>query len=174
MSRLSVKTESLTTQSDVPLEEQFSAPNRRRMSGPGMRTFQAIADLWGMDEKARLRVLGFPSRSVFFKWTKAAREHEDFTLPADVLLRISAVLGIHKALQILFQHEADGLAWLRKPHQALPFGDKPPLQLATSGTQDGLMLVRRFLDAARGGLYMAPNEIDTQAHVMTEEDIIFV
>jgi hypothetical protein len=39
------------------------------------------------------------------------------------------------------------------------FGGQPPLALVTSGTLDGLMPVRRFLDAARGGLYMPPNAL---------------
>jgi hypothetical protein len=40
------------------------------------------------------------------------------------------------------------------------FGGRPPLDLVTSGSQDGLLSVRRFLDGARGGLYMQPNTID--------------
>ncbi|WP_141679144.1 MbcA/ParS/Xre antitoxin family protein, partial [Acinetobacter baumannii] len=93
-------------------------------------------------------------------WAKAAREHRDITLDVDVLLRISAVLGVHQALGVLFASEPEQLAWLRGPHQALIFGGRPPLDLVTSGTQDGILTVRRFLDAARGGLYMAPNGVD--------------
>lgn len=33
------------------------------------------------------------------------------------------------------------------------------MDLVTSGSQDGLLTVRRFFDAACGGHYMAPNEI---------------
>ena len=40
------------------------------------------------------------------------------------------------------------------PHQAPVFGGYPPLDIVTNGTQDGLMTVRRFLDGARGGVYM--------------------
>ena len=43
----------------------------------------------------------------------------------------------------------------------------------TSGTQDGLMAVRRFLDAARGGPYMPPNELDRNFVPYRDEDIVF-
>jgi len=67
---------------------------------------------------------------------------------------------VHQALGILFASEAEAARWLRMPHAAPVFGGKPPLALLTCGTQDGLLSVRRFLDAARGGLYMPPNSLD--------------
>lgn len=152
---------------------RFSPANRRRLSGPGLRVFQTIADLWDLTEDERLLVLGMPSRSAYYGWTKAAREHSDVTLPADMLTRISAVLGIHKALRILFASEREGIEWLRGPHGAPVFGGQPPIAIATAGTQDGLMMVRRFLDAARGGLYMPPNGADVQFAPLTDEDIVF-
>lgn len=112
----------------------------------------AIADLWWLTEEERRLVLGLPSRSTFHHWAKTVREHGEITLDVDVPLRISAVLGIHQALQILYPDEREGVAWLRRPHRALVFGGKPPLALVISGTQDGVLTVRRFLDAARGGL----------------------
>lgn len=152
---------------------RFSPANRRRLSGPGLRTFLAIADLWRLAEVERLLVLGGPSRSTFYGWVKAARDHHDLTLPTDTLIRISVVLGIHKSLRILFQTEHDGVEWLRGPHQGQPFGGQPPMALVTGGTQDGLMTVRRFLDAARGGLFMPPNEADANALPLSDDDIVF-
>ena len=153
---------------------RFNATNRRRLSGPAMRTFIAIADLWALTQEERLLVLGLPSRSTYYGWVRAARDGDGLTLPTDTLLRISAVLGIHKALRILFASDQDGIRWLRDPHAALPFAGQPPIALALGGTQDGLMLVRRFLDAARGGLFMAPNAIDDLTPALSDEDIVFV
>ena len=150
----------------------FEAANRRRLSGPGLRTFLAIADLWGLSEEHRRRVLGYPPRSTYHSWVKQVREHHDITLSVDVLTRISAVLGIHQALGILHSGEAEGIAWLRGPHGAPVFGGRPPLELITSGSQDALLTVRRFLDAARGGLYMAPNAVDRGFTVYSDADIV--
>ena len=150
----------------------FSTAARRRLSAPGLRTFLAIADLWGLTEEQRRLILGMPPRSTYQSWVKAVREHRDILLDLDVLTRISAILGIHQALGVLHRTEQEGLAWLRGPHKAIVFGGKPPLELITSGSQDALLTVRRFLDGARGGLYMAPNAVDRDATPYTDADLV--
>jgi hypothetical protein len=152
---------------------RFQPAERRRLSAPALRTFLAIADLWGLNEEQRCLVLGMPSRSTYHGWARTAREHGELTLSVDVLLRISAVLGIHQALRILHATEQEGVAWLRRPHAATVFGGAPPLALVTSGTQDGLLTVRRFLDAARGGLYMPPNAADAGFVPLSDADLVF-
>jgi Protein of unknown function (DUF2384) len=151
---------------------RFTPTNRRRLSGPGLRTFLAIADLWGLSEEQRRLVLGLPSRSTYHNWVKTVREHGDITLAVDTLHRISAVLGIHQALGILFGAEHEGMQWLCAPHGATIFGGNPPLDRVVSGTQDGLMTVRRFLDAARSGRYMEPNALDAAFTPYTDADIV--
>ena len=162
----------------VPANERldvsrFAPENRRRLSAPALRTFLAIADLWGLREEERRLMLGFPSRSTYHNWAKQAREHGEFTLDVDVLLRLSAVLGIHQALGVLYGSDAEAVAWLRGPQDGGMFGGRPPLELMTSGAQDGLLAVRRFLDAARGGLYMPPNGIDAAFTPYDDKDIVF-
>lgn len=154
-------------------QSRFSPQNRRRLSAPGVRAFLAIADLWGLDEEQRLLILGCPARSTFYKWAKIAREHGEMTLDVDTLTRISAVLGIHQALGILHPSEKEGVAWLKTPHGATVFGGRTPLALVTSGTQDGLMTVRRFLDAVRGGIYMEPfGGLDRNFVPYRDEDLV--
>lgn len=152
---------------------RFSPAVRRRLSAPGLRTFLAIADLWGLSEDERLLMLGSPSRSTYYNWTKAVREHREITLDVDLLARLSAVLGVHQALGVLHGSEREGIAWLRTPHGAPLFGGRPPMALLACGAQDGLISVRRFLDAARGGLYMPPGAIDRDFQPYTDADIVF-
>src|SRR5260221_5279878 len=152
---------------------RFQQANRRRLSASALRTFLAIADLWGLTEEQRLLILGYPSRSTYHNWCKQAREHGAFPLDVDVLTRISAVLGIHQGLGILFPTEQLGVQWLRTPHSAVVFGGRPPLDLVTSGSQDGLLSVRRFLDGARGGLYMQPHTIDDAFKTYDDAEIVF-
>ena len=152
---------------------RFAPANRRRLSAPALRTFLAIADLWGLTEEQRLLILGYPSRSTYHNWCKQARKHGTFTLDVDVLMRISAVLGIHRGLGTLFPTEQLGVEWLRTRHSAVVFGGRPPLDLVTCGSQDGLLSVRRFLDGARGGLYMRPNNIDETFTPYDDTEIVF-
>ena len=157
-----------------PLEQDRFAPaNRRRLSAPALRTFAAIADLWSLSEEQRRLILGYPSRSTYHNWMRLAREQGEVTLDVDVLTRLSAVLGIHQALGVLYSDTPQAIAWVTLPHDAPLFGGQPPLALLTAGSLDGLMLVRRFLDAARGGLYMAPNGVDAIVPPATDADIIW-
>lgn len=152
---------------------RYAPANRRRLSAPALRTFLAIADLWGLTEAQRLLVLGCPSRSTYHNWCKRVREHGGIVLDVDVLTRISAMFGIHQALGILFPSERLGVEWLRTPHNAIVFGGRPPLALVISGSQDGLLTVRRFLDGARGGVYMQPNGIDRSFAPYTDSELVF-
>lgn len=131
--------------------------DRARVSGPGFRAFRAIADHWQLDEAKRRTLLGEPPRSTYQNWQKKAETRQDLSLPLDTLLRISAVLGVHKALGILFQDEAQALIWLKGAHDGLPFAGRAPLDVMLEGTQDGILTVRRYLDTWRGGLRGAPD-----------------
>lgn len=150
------------------------AAERRRLSGPAMRTFLRIADRWGLGEAERLRVLGLPGRSTYYGWVDKARRERTLALNLDVLLRISAVLGIHKALRIVFVHDREVKAWLLAANRGPSFGGQRPIDLITSGTQDGLLAVRRHLDAWRGGPFAAPNALDEVAEPLTDADIVIV
>jgi len=145
---------------------------RRRLSGPGLRTFRAIADRWGMTEPERLMALGRPSRSTYYQWLRRAEAGEPVTLSLDTLLRISAILGIHKALTIVLPREEEASAWLRGPHRGLPFAGQAPIDLIASGTQDGPLTVRRYLDAWRGGRF-APSFPGEDVEPVTGSDLVF-
>ena len=163
----------LATADDIPTLT-FSPAERRRLSGPGLRAFVGIADRLGLTEAERMRVLGMPGRSTFFGWLAKARAGAALSLPFDTLLRISALLGVWKALKILFAREEDGIAWLKRENSGPLFGGQAPIALITSGTQDGLMLVRRHLDAWRGGLFSAPLPgFDEAVAPLADDDIVW-
>jgi uncharacterized protein (DUF2384 family) len=141
-------------------------------SARGLRTFLRIADHWGLTDQQRLVVLGYPYRSRYTRWCKQVHLQKQLKLSVDVLMRISTVLRIYQALQILYTDESDAIEWLRTPHGAIIFGGRPPLDLATCGTQDGLLTVRRFLDCACEGRYMLPGEFDVDFSGYDDADIV--
>lgn len=110
-----------------------------------MRGFFRLAGLWGLGmEEARV-LLGQPSRARFYNW-KAGKVRG---LPHDTLQRISYLLGIHKALQILYSDPALADAWVRRPNAA--FGGQSALERMLAGDVADLAAVRAHLDGARGG-----------------------
>jgi len=120
---------------------------RRRMSGPAMRSFFNIAAQWQLNTEEQRALLGWPAESTFFKY-KADRVS---TLPYDMLMRISLVLGIYKSLHILYPEPDLADRWVKLPNSNPLFGGKPAIVLMTEGGMDGLYQVRRLLDGRRGG-----------------------
>lgn len=118
------------------------------MSAAAVRAFDNIARLWKLDTEEQLVLLGSPPRSTFYKWKK---QPEAAHLGRDTLERISYILGIYKALQILLPAEAAADSWIRKPNAATPFGGKSALERMLSGNVSDLFVVRQYLDAVRGG-----------------------
>jgi hypothetical protein len=113
--------------------------------GAAKRAFFRIMEAWQIaDPEARI-LLGSPSRSTFYNYKRG----EGGVLSADTLEPISYVLGIYKALQLLFPNPQQADAWIRKPNQA--FGGRSALAHALGGHVVDLSDVRRFLDAVRGG-----------------------
>ncbi len=151
--------------------ETFSAENRGRLSGPGLRTFLNIAALWQLGTAERILVLGSPARSTFHNWVSRAQTDRNISLPLDTLLRISAILGIHKNLGILFEDPGRGVQWLRAGNASPLFGGQRPLDLILSGTQSGILEVRRFLDGWRGGIFAAPTRHPIEDRAWSDEDI---
>ena len=121
--------------------------DRKGLSGPAVRTFFRIAKLWNLSVEEQMILLGLTARSTFFKWKK----DPDPVLPRDTLERISYILGVYKALQILLPDEEAADEWVRRPNAALPFGGRSALDRMLSGQVADLFVVRQYLDAQRGG-----------------------
>ena len=92
-----------------------------------LRAFFRLVELWGLTmEEARV-LLGRPSRATLYNW-KAGKVR---SLPHDTLCRVSYLLGIHKALQILYADPALADGWLKRPNQA--FGGQSALAAHAGG-----------------------------------------
>jgi hypothetical protein len=126
-----------------PAEDPVTAA---RMAAAGLRTFFRIASQWQLSVEEQVTLLGSPSRSTYFKWKKEGAD----SLSRDTLERLSYVLGIWKALQVLLPEEEAADAWIRKANDAPPFGGRSALERMLSGNVADLYEVRRYLDAERG------------------------
>lgn len=116
------------------------------LGGPALRGFFRLAEHWHLRIAEQRRLLGDPAESTFFKWKRDQQGH----LGRDAIERISYLLGIWKALQILFPDPAQADAWLHKPNQSPLFGGHSALERMLSGNVADLYVVRQYLDAQRG------------------------
>lgn len=115
-------------------------------SRDALRWFFRIAALWQLRPSEQMAMLGI-AQSTLYKW----RTDPPAALSRDVVERLSYVVGIYKALQILFPDERAADAWVKKPNAAPFFGGKSALDRMMSGRIADLYLVRQYLDAQRGG-----------------------
>src|SRR5689334_5336048 len=103
--------------------------------------FAEIAGKWGLSMDEQLALLGSPARSTYFKWRK-----DGGVLPRDTRDRLSYILGIYAALNILLADEAAASAWVREPNDDPMFGGKPAIEVMKKDLI-GLHKVRQILDA---------------------------
>jgi antitoxin Xre/MbcA/ParS-like protein len=123
------------------------SPNEAGAAGAaGLRAFARVADLWHLSIAERMTLLGLSSRSTYFKW----RKEPQVRLPRDTLERISYILGIYKALQLLLPDTRAADEWVRRPNEAAVFGGRSALDRMLSGNVADLYIVRQYLDAQRG------------------------
>jgi hypothetical protein len=111
-----------------------------------LRTFFNIAEAWKLAPRDAMTLLGLRSRSTFHVW----KDGKSGALPRDTLERISYVLGIYKALQMVLPSDQAADEWIRKPNAAPLFGGRSALERLLSGNVADLYEVRRYLDAQRG------------------------
>src|SRR6516165_6524101 len=89
----------------------------------GLRAFARIAELWDLSVAQQLTLLGIHSRSTYFKWRKDPHAR----LPRDTLERLSYLLGIYKALQLLLPVPQAADEWIRRPNTEPVFGGRSAL-----------------------------------------------
>ncbi|WP_158881088.1 MbcA/ParS/Xre antitoxin family protein [Rhodanobacter sp. L36] len=116
------------------------------LAGPALRAFFNMAEQWNLRMADQRKLLGDPPESTFYKW----KRQQGGATGRDVVERISYLLGIWKALQILFPDPAQADAWLHKPNQSPLFGGHSALERMLSGNVADLFVVRQYLDAQRG------------------------
>ena len=114
-------------------------------SQAGLTAFFSIAEQWQLDADQQRILLGSPGRTTFFEWKKKKKGN----ISRDVLDRLSYILGIYKALHILFSADS-AQQWLRNPNKDPLFSGQSPLEYMLSGNLVSLSDVRRYLDWARG------------------------
>ena len=130
-----------------PLVDLSSKRERERLSPSALRAFFNIMERWSVrDEDARM-LLGGVSNGPYYQWKKEPER----TLDTDTLTRISFLIGIFKALNIAYGEKlAD--EWIKLPNTNRIFAGQAPLAFLLSGGLPAFQVVRRLLDARRGGL----------------------
>ncbi|WP_084396420.1 antitoxin Xre/MbcA/ParS toxin-binding domain-containing protein [Henriciella aquimarina] len=99
---------------------------------------------WGITDREACTLLGGLSTRTYARW----KDGEIGRLTVDQKTRLSVLMGIHKALRMLFTDQERVHRWIKKPNAA--FNGRSALDLMLRGYLTDMFRVRHYLDAARG------------------------
>jgi hypothetical protein len=118
----------------------------KRLSPPAVKAFLKIRELWQLRDEDARQLLGGISNGAFYELKKKTRG----TLDQDRLTRVSLLIGIFKALNILYSKKlAD--QWIQLANENPMFEGETPLSYMTKGGLPAMLRVRQLLDSRRGG-----------------------
>jgi uncharacterized protein (DUF2384 family) len=123
---------------------QLERFDNAQVAKTSMKAFFNICEKWSLNTEEALLLMGEPSRGTFFKWKRG----DATKLTKDQLTRVSIVLGVYKALRLLFPTAEQAHAWLNKPNTH--FSGKPAREQFCKGNIISMLDLRRYLDAIRG------------------------
>jgi hypothetical protein len=111
-------------------------------AGAMFRAAANLFGLWGVTDAEAATLLDLPVRT-FARWKAGGIGR----IGRDGKARLSNLMGIHKALRLIFREPSRAYAWVKAPNDA--FGGKRALDVMLGGELTDLMRVRRYLDAER-------------------------
>jgi len=118
---------------------------REHLSPAALEAFFKITELWDLNNADAMTLLGGVSSGRYYELKRSRKG----TLTQDELTRISLLIGIFKALNILFSRKLAN-QWVTRANSNPFFANLPPLARMRSGMM-GMVGVRRLLDSRRGG-----------------------
>ena len=124
-----------------------ASPNvTRNQIEKGLKAFFEIVKLWKLSNEQAMVLLGQPTRSTYYIWKKGEFKG---SVNFDLASRLSYILGIFKALELLYTRPELADRWVSQPN--LTFGGQSALDRLMGGQITDLAQVRDYLDSVRGG-----------------------
>lgn len=127
---------------------QIAAQKREpaEINAVALKAYARVAGAWSLNLK-EAAALADMSEST---WKRARKPDFAGELTKDQLLRLSAVIGIFKSLELYFS-EPLSRTWFTRPNSGPLFSGARPIDTAIEGGLPQILAVRTYLDALRGG-----------------------
>ena len=126
-------------------EQQLDTAEAGRVA---LKFFFNLMERWGCSAEQQRTLLGKVGNTTFYKYKHLP---PNVRLPRDTLERISYLMGIHKALSIIFSNSRERVyKWVNSPNTAAPFNGQTALDYMLVGRVVDIADVRRYLDGVRG------------------------
>jgi hypothetical protein len=131
-----------------PLVDLVTLEARERLSPAALSAFFTMMERWHVRDEDARSLLGGVSNGPYYEMKKVPAGR---VLDADRLVRVSYLIGIFKALNIL-HGRALADEWVLLPNTNRIFGGTTPLAYMLKGGVTSMQTVRRLLDSRRGGM----------------------
>jgi uncharacterized protein (DUF2384 family) len=119
---------------------------REKLSRAAIQGVLKIAEKWNLKNEDAMALLGGISNGKYYELKKTQKG----VLTQDELTRVSLLIGIFKALNILFQEKLAN-QWVSRRNSNPMFNNAPPLACMIETGIPGMIAVRRLLDSHLGG-----------------------
>jgi len=121
-------------------------PQSAEMTIVALKAYARIVDDWGLSLKDAAGLADMSDST----WKRAKKPGFAGDLTKDQLLRLSAVVGIYKSLELYFSPTI-ARTWFTLPNGGPLFGGARPVDAAIEGGLPQILTIRAYLDALRGG-----------------------
>ena len=117
------------------------------MALAGLEAFRRLTALWSLSNEEAAALLDVTDRT----WSRMKKPGWSGRVSQDQLLRLSALVGLYKALHLYF---SDSLAdrWPSLPNTGPLFKGTSPVAFMLAGGLPAIMQTRGYVDALRGGI----------------------
>ena len=120
-----------------------AAPITDEEAGAIFRASLKLLRLLRITDEQAATLLDMPVRT-YRRW----KAGEAARMGRDLKARLSNLMGIHKALRLIFREPERGYDWVKAANDA--FSGKSALEVMLGGDLTDIMRIRRYLDAERG------------------------
>ncbi|PSL19963.1 antitoxin Xre-like helix-turn-helix domain-containing protein [Shimia abyssi] len=121
-------------------------PQPAEITAVALKAYARIAHHWGLSQKDAAQLADMSEST----WKRAKKPNFTGELSKDQLLRLSAIIGIYKSLELYFS-EPVASGWMTRVNAGPLFNGKRPVDSAIDGGLPQILNIRTYLDAVRGG-----------------------
>jgi hypothetical protein len=121
--------------------------DRERLTPAALEAVVNIAEAWKLSGDDAAALLGVSSST----WDRIRGNKWNQTLSQDQMTRASALIGVFKGLNLLFD-QAMADRWPKLRNTGPMFNNLSPVEAMIEGGIPYMLEVRRYVDALRGGL----------------------
>ncbi len=112
-----------------------------------VKAITRVAEAWELTNSEAASLFDVPIAT----WNRMKAGSFKGNLDQDKMMRASLIIGLFKGLRLLFNGPLE-TRWPKQPNAGLLFSGKSPVAKLISGGIPAMMIVRRHIDALRGGM----------------------